>query len=366
MPRALIACDKFKGSLSAIEACQAIARGLPQDWQCDICPIADGGEGFTEAMVQAAAGRWIECESHDALGRSITASYGIIQQQGKTVAVMEMAAASGIWRISREERDIFRSSTFGVGEMLRHATEIMKADEILVGIGGSATNDGGAGMAAALGVKFLDVHGNRLSGQPLDMQKLHTIERDQTFRLPPIRVACDVGNPLCGSQGASHIYGPQKGATAEQVPILDGILKQIAELSGSASLAEQPGAGAAGGLGFGLMAFAGAEMIPGFSLVSEALHLRERIANADLVITGEGSLDEQSLQGKGPFGIALLAKEQQKLCIGFAGYIEARDQLAPHFEYLADIVSLGHTKEYCMTHAAPLLEELVRLWQADR
>jgi glycerate kinase len=366
MPRALIACDKFKGSLSAIEACHAIARGLPHDWECDICPIADGGEGFTDAMVQATAGRWIECESHDALGRSITASYGVIQQQEKTIAVMEMAAASGIWRIAAEDRDVFRSSTFGVGEMLRHAAEVMKADEILVGIGGSATNDGGAGMAIALGVKFLDVHGNRLSGHPLSLQKLHAIEHDETFRLPPIRVACDVNNPLCGSQGASYVYGPQKGATAEQVAILDEILKNIAEISGAASLAQNAGVGAAGGLGFGLMAFAAAEMIPGFSLVSEALHLRERIEKADLVITGEGSLDEQSLQGKGPFGIALLAKERQKPCMGFAGYIEARDQLAPHFACLADIVSLGHPQEYCMSHAAPLLEELVRQWLVTR
>jgi glycerate kinase len=221
-------------------------------------------------------------------------------------------------------------------------------------------------MAAALGVKFLDVHGNLLAGNPLDLQKLHANQRGGTFRLPAIRVASDVSKPLCGSQGASYIYGPQKGATTEQVPILDAILQRIAELSGSAWLAEQPGAGAAGGLGFGLMAFAGAAMRPGFSLVSEAFHLRERIGKADLVFTGEGSLDEQSLHGKGPFGIAVLANEMQKPCIGFAGCIKDRDQLAPHFAFLADIVSLGHTKEYCMSHAATLLEELVRQWLATR
>lgn len=363
MPKALIAVDKFKGSLSALEACECIAKGLGDGWDCEMCPIADGGEGFTEAMIEAAAGEWIECGCDDALGREVTARYGVIQSRGKKVAVMEMAAACGMWRIGNDERDVMQASTFGVGQMMIHATQVAGVNEILIGIGGSATNDGGAGMAEALGVKFFDENTRVIRACPQELQRLARIAMDGVIALPPIRVACDVENPLCGTNGASFVYGPQKGASAKQVSQLDEILRKMADLSGKADCATSPGAGAAGGLGFGLMAFAGAELRSGFSLVADALDLQTRIRSADLIITGEGSLDAQSLNGKGPLGVAQLAKKMGKKCVGFAGRIESRELLAPYFDDLADLISLGHGVEKSMLNAAQYLEEIVSRWK---
>lgn len=368
MPKVLIAVDKFKGSLSALEACECIAKGLgvgvdsESKWDCDICPIADGGEGFTEAMIHAAAGEWVECLCDDALGREVTASYGVIPSGGKKVAVMEMAAASGMWRISPAERDVMRASTVGVGQMIIHATQVAGVHEILIGIGGSATNDGGAGMAEALGVRFFDQNNQVLKGCPQELQRLARIETNGMMALPPIRVACDVENPLFGPNGASHVYGPQKGASAAQVVELDQILRNMAQLSGHSDCATYPGAGAAGGLGFGLMAYTGAELRSGFSLVAEALDLPARIRSADVIITGEGSLDAQSLNGKGPIGVAQLTKKLGKTCIGFAGRIESRERLSPYFDDLSDIVSLGHGVENSMQNAKQYLQRIVSLW----
>ncbi len=359
-PLVLIACDKFKGSLSAIEACSAVQRGLGDAWDTDLCPIADGGEGFVDTVVTAMRGRKIEAPCHDALGREISAEYGIVCREEKTIAVMEMAAASGIWRIAASERDVMHASTYGTGELMRHAIEQERVDQLIIGIGGSATNDGGIGMAAALGVRFLDDAGNVLEANPAALHRLVRIDFSQRIAIPPVLAACDVDNPLCGERGASAIYGPQKGATPAQVSELDALLRKLAELSASPQHAAFPGAGAAGGLGFGLLAFANARLLSGFTMVAETCSLHQRVGQADLVITGEGSLDAQSLSGKGPVGIAKIAQEQGVPCVAVAGVFTQELRASGIFADAIDLVSLGHPLEHTLSHASFLLEENVR------
>jgi len=239
--RVLLACDKFKGSLGADEACEAIRTGLPDGWTTDICPIADGGEGFVDAMLAGSGGERVTAPATDALGRPVEASYGIYRSNdGEVVAVLEMSAASGIWRISAEERQPRLSSTYGTGQLMRHAIEVSGASKLLIGIGGSATNDGGAGMAAALGVRFLDEQGGGLEPIPADLARLHAVDFSQRIALPEIIVACDVDNPLTGPRGASAIFGPQKGATPEDVAFLDAVLSKLATVSNGDTEAATP------------------------------------------------------------------------------------------------------------------------------
>jgi glycerate 2-kinase len=358
-PRALIACDKFKGSLSAADACAAVQRGLGEGWQVDLCPIADGGEGFVDTMIAAMQGVKVTAPSHDALGREISAEYGIVPREGKTIAVIEMAAASGMWRIDSFERDVMRSSTFGTGELMRHAIEQHHVDQIIVGLGGSATNDGGAGMAAALGVRFFDAAGNLVEATPIGLQKLARVDVSQRMPLPPVLAACDVDNPLCGARGASAIYGPQKGASPAQVAVLDDFLQNLAALCAAQDHAIFPGAGAAGGLGFGLMAFANGVLQSGFTMVADICALHARVAAADLVITGEGSLDAQSLSGKGPVGIARIARERGVPCVAVAGVCTEELRASGVFADAIDLVSLGHPLDFTLEHAASLLEQSV-------
>ncbi len=357
IPRAVIACDKFKGSLSASDACAAVARGLGDGWLVDFCPIADGGEGFVATMIAAMQGEIVSAPCHDALGRTIMADYGIVRREGKTIAVIEMAAASGMWRIDAAERDIEGANTYGTGELIRHTIEQHGIDEIILGIGGSATNDGGAGMAAALGVRFFDAAGNVLEPSPRGLRDLSRVDFSQRMELPSMQVACDVDNPLCGERGASAIYGPQKGASPEQVIMLEKFLHYLVRASDAQSLADIPGAGAAGGLGFGLMAFADARLVSGFAMVSEVCALRDRFAAADLVITGEGSLDAQSLAGKGPVGIARLCRELGIPCVAVAGVCS--EGAGNCFDDAIDLISLGLPLEETMRRAAELLESQV-------
>lgn len=360
MPRALIACDKFKGSLSAEQACAAIQRGLGADWDVDFCPIADGGEGFVASMVAALNGTLYQAPCHDALGQPILSDYGIVTTEEKSTVVMEMSAASGMWRLRSEERNPALASTFGTGEMMRHAIEKHQPEKIIIGIGGSATNDAGAGMAAALGVEFQDHSGHLLSPTPENLRQLARIDTSERMTLPQILVACDVDNPLCGPRGASAIYGPQKGASAEDVLWLDALLQRIAELSDGNDHALTPGAGAAGGLGFGLLHFCDAQLMPGFNIVADAIDLRSRVQSADLVITGEGSLDTQSLSGKGPIGIAHMAQQEGKPRIAVAGHISAEVINAAIFFDHCAISNLGHPLEISMSRAAEFLEQMVR------
>ena len=357
--RVVIACDKFKGSLSASEACAAVARGLGDGWLVDFCPIADGGEGFVATMIAAMQGTVVSAPCHDALGRAIMADYGIVRREGKSIAVIEMAAASGMWRIDAAERDIECANTYGTGELIRHAIEQHGVDEIILGIGGSATNDGGAGMAAALGVRFFDAAGNLLEPSPTGLRDVSRVDFSQRIELPPMQVACDVDNPLCGERGASAIYGPQKGASPEQVIVLENFLHNLVRSVDAESLAEIPGAGAAGGLGFGLMAFAGARLVSGFAMVAEVCALRDRFAAADLVITGEGSLDAQSLAGKGPVGIARMCRELGVPCLAVAGACSEELKASECFDDAIDLISLGLPLEESIARAAELLQSQV-------
>lgn len=361
--RVLVACDKFKGSLTAVEACEAIASALLRRWPSvvvDHCPIADGGEGFLEAMSVGMPGRWVECPSHDALGRDIRARYWLAHGDDGPLAVMEMAEASGFWRIAAEERDILRASTMGTGEMMRHAVKAHQAQRIVMGIGGSATNDGGAGMAAALGVRFLDAAGEVLEPVPGVLAELLVCcDMRDRISLPPVTAACDVTNPLLGPRGATPVFGPQKGADEITMPVLESALARIVNACAAADAAAREGAGAAGGLGFGLLQFAGAELVPGFSLVAEVTGMENRVAAADWVITGEGSLDVQSLDGKGPLGVARLARAHRKTICAFCGIADSTVRDSGWFDFIGSLSSSGLPMEVLMRDAAALLEQQV-------
>ena len=355
--RVLIANDKFKGSLSAPEVAQAIKDGLPEATEVDLCPIADGGEGFTATMLAALGGKWVECDTVDALHRPVKARYAITDTG---LAVMEMASASGFELIPAADRDILQSSTYGTGLMIRHAAAQKGVERILIGIGGSATNDGGVGLADALGILLLDSEEEPLSPCPAGLDNLTIIDRTQLIDLPPIDVACDVDNPVLGPNGATAIFGPQKGATAAEQEILETFLAHLIKVTGAQDLADKPGAGAAGGLGFGMMHFLNAELHPGFELVSKALDLPDRIASADLIITGEGSLDAQSLSGKGPVGIARLANDLGKPIIALAGQISPEVRDSGLFEQCGALTDFDLPLETLMSDAASLLTRKVR------
>ena len=355
--RVLIANDKFKGSLTAAEAATAIKNGLPDGTEVDFCPIADGGEGFTSTMMAALGGKVIEVDSVDALHRPVKAHFGLTDDG---LAVMEMASTNGFEQIAADDRDIMRSSTYGTGLLLLEAKRA-GAKRILIGLGGSATNDGGVGMAAALGVDFLDKNEDDLAANPAELvHRLEQVDLDGLATLPPIHVACDVTNPLLGDLGATAIFGPQKGATAEDQVVLERFLTQLRDVLGMADLAKVPGAGAAGGLGFGLLAFGGAELASGFDLVAEATSLADRIVAADLVITGEGALDAQSLGGKGPVGVARLAHTAGKPCWAVAGKINPEIHSAALFEKTYALAETGLPLEDLMNQAGPLLTKGVQ------
>ncbi len=331
--RILVAPDKFKGSLGAGEVGARIAAGLravlPQA-EIEIRPIADGGEGTAEAIRHAHRGEWIECRAHDALGREICAHYAWLP--GSATAVLEMSAAAGLAQIAPNERNPLLASTFGVGEMVRAAVAL-EARRIVVGLGGSATNDGGCGLARALGFRFLDTKEHEIESAAA-LPNLRRIAWPNDLVLPPITAAADVRNPLLGPRGATRTFGRQKGATPEQIEILERALARLANVAARAGrdLRDFPGAGAAGGLGFGLLAFCGAELRPGFEVVAEALDLRREIARADYVITGEGSLDRQTLEGKAPAGVARIARELGKPVYAIVGKTSDDEEVRALFD----------------------------------
>jgi glycerate kinase len=311
-----IAPDSFKGALSAAHVAEVLADGLRAGLpgaRFRLIPMADGGEGTVDAWASATGARRCRARVHDPLGRPILAGYACDDR--RRAAVIEMAAASGLPLLADVERNPLLTSTRGTGELIRHALD-HGARRILVGIGGSATNDGGTGMAAALGVRFLDRNGRVLPPGGGALLRLHRIDDaglDPRLRYTALDVACDVTNPLCGRNGASAVYGPQKGATSAQVRRLDAGLARLAAAVGAArpdlaDLAEAAGAGAAGGLGYGLMAFCGARLGSGVERVAAAVRLDQRLRGCDLVITGEGRLDGQTVNGKTPVGVAAVAR----------------------------------------------------------
>ncbi len=357
--RILLAFDKFKGSLSAKAASDAVARGLRRGGlhaAVEICPIADGGEGFTEAVVTALSGRWREALVHDAQDRGLVARYGLIDQDGMTEAVMEMSAASGLAIVSDRPLDPLRASTRGTGDMMLDAMQ-HGARRILIGIGGSATNDGGCGMAATLGIRFLDASGAEVSELPAELERVVRIEPAPALECEVI-VACDVTNPLLGEQGATRVYGPQKGV--KDIDFFESRLRRLADLVKrdlGCDYRDEPGAGAAGGLGFGLMSFCGARLRCGFDLVADICGLRDRIGRADLVMTGEGRLDAQTLHGKGPAGVADLARAAGKPVVGVGGLVESRRELLAKFDAIWQAKPEDMPVAEALSRAAELLED---------
>ncbi len=323
--RFLIAPDKFKGSLSARLVAENIARGIRDvspDAEIEIAPVADGGEGTAEIIGDALAGEWVGCAAHDALGRAITARYVWIEEGKK--AVMEMSEAAGLRRLSAGERDPVWATTFGVGEMILDARR-RGAREIILGLGGSATNDGGFGMARALGFRFVDSGTDpqqELTDGPRELAQLRHIVASSAAKDIKIIGAVDVKNPLLGARGATHLFAAQKGATAEQVELLERALTRLADVVArdlGCNYRDQSGAGAAGGLGFGLMSFCGAQLRSGFDVVAESIDLTGKISHADFVITGEGCLDAQTKEGKAPAGVAELARKAGKPVYAIVG-----------------------------------------------
>jgi glycerate kinase len=324
----LIAPDSFKDCLSAREVASALSRGIQKiipDATCILVPMADGGEGTVESLVDATRGKRMELKVMDPLMRETLSFYGITGD-GET-AVIEMAAASGIELLKMDERDPWITSTYGTGQLIKNALD-QGVRKILLGIGGSATNDGGAGMAHALGVKFSGKFGPvtvQGGGALSEVEQIHMEELDPRIRLTEIVVACDVSNPLTGPQGASAVYGPQKGADGPMVEKLDRNLLHLAGLIREQlgkEISEIPGAGAAGGLGAGLMAFLDASLMKGFDMIAGVVGLEEKIREADLVITGEGKMDAQTRFGKTPFGVAQMALKHGKPVIGVAGTLD--------------------------------------------
>lgn len=359
--RILLAFDKFKGSLSAKAASEAVARGLRRGGvvgEIEICPIADGGEGFVEGVMIALGGEWIQAPVHDAQGREIIARYGLIQREGGTDAVMEMSAASGLILVSDGPLNPSSASTYGTGEMMRHAQE-RGARRIIIGIGGSATNDGGIGMAAALGFRFMDSSGYEVHDLPADWERVTRIKRPPAW-CGEVIVASDVTNPLLGERGATRVYGPQKGV--KNSASFEARLQSLADMVKrdiGCDHRNEPGAGAAGGLGFGLMSFCGAQLCSGFDLVADITGLRERIAQADIVITGEGKLDAQSLNGKGPVGVAGMARAAGKPVVGIGGLVDAREELLEKFDAIWQAKPEALLVAEAIARAAELLEDCV-------
>ncbi len=323
--RILVAPDKFKGSLSAREAAHAIRRGMSKvltEADFDIVPIADGGEGTAAIFLENLNGAEVHVPSHDALGREITATY--IWFESEKLAVIEMSEASGLWRLQPHELDPMRATTFGTGELMADAMK-RGAQKIYVTLGGSATNDAGVGMAQALGWRFYDATDNEMSPLPGNYAMIHRIEPPGERAKCAISALSDVTNPLLGPNGATQVYGPQKGATPEMLELLETGLTNVANQCRTQlgrDFRDMPGAGATGGLGYGLLTFCDATIEPGFGAVAGLLGLEGRIEQASLVITGEGRLDSQTQQGKGPSEVARLAARHHKPVIAFAGVIE--------------------------------------------
>ncbi len=325
--KVVIAIDSFKGSMTSIQAAEAVKKGILKAYKADIVikPLADGGEGTTEALVEGLGGTYIKTVVTGPMGSNVTAIYGIIEDG--TTAVMEMAEAAGIIYVNRKELNPWKASTTGVGEMILDAIK-RGCKKFIIGIGGSATTEGGIGMLQALGYKFYDINDKLL---PPVFESLGKIERISGKNVPKIlqecqfQIACDVTNPLCGENGAVFVYGPQKGVKQQEKRIMDEIMlhyaKKTVEYIGKDNSSVK-GSGAAGGLGFAFLSFIpNVELKSGISIVLDAIKLEKELADADIVVTGEGRLDAQTAMGKVPVGVAHLAKKYNCKVIAFAGSV---------------------------------------------
>lgn len=322
----VVAPDSFKESMTAKEVCEYIEKGLKavsKNWEIIKIPMADGGEGTLDALIDSTKGKIFYEQTVGPLGDDLTSRFGILGE--KNIAVIEMASTSGLELISPEKRNPYITTTFGTGQLILKALDL-NVEKIILGIGGSATNDGGAGMLQALGAKLLDENNNQIGYGGYELSRLKKIdfsELDERLKKVEILVACDVTNPLTGENGASHIFGKQKGATPEMIKVLDRNLllySKIIEKDLGIKVDDIPGSGAAGGLGAGLLAL-GANLKKGIDIVIEASELEKKIAGANIVITGEGSIDGQTRFGKTPYGVAMAAKKQGIPTIILAGNV---------------------------------------------
>lgn len=379
----LLAPDSLKGSLAASAACAAMERGARRALGSTPCrfttvPLADGGEGTVAALLQGAGGTAKTAIVRGPLGDPVEAQWAVLPD-GR--AIIEMAQASGLTLIPAARRAAGRASSFGTGELIRAALDC-GCRELLVGIGGSATTDGGAGALQALGAQFLDAHGNELAPGGLALQQLNTIDLsglDERLQDAKLRVLCDVSNPLCGPNGAAHIYGPQKGASPTEVEQLDAALQHFARISSTATgrdIQHEPGAGAAGGMGFGLMTFLQAQLRPGIEVVLEATRFAEKLESADFVLTAEGSIDAQTRFGKALAGVASAARRAKNgrgvPVIAFGGTIKLSGDELQQIGITAALPSPDGpmSLEECIARADELLcdaaERAVRLLLLDK
>lgn len=374
------AIDSLKGSLTSLEAGQAIKEGVLKVYpeaQVNVRPLADGGEGTVEALVMGMHGRMERVTVTGPLGKPVEAAYGILDESG--TAIVEMSAAAGITLVSDAERNPMNTTTYGVGEVIRDA--IAKGcRRFIVGIGGSATNDGGIGMLQALGYGILDKNGNQVPYGAKGLKEISAIT--DTYVLPELkdcrfRIACDVTNPLCGEQGASAVYGPQKGATPADILLMDKWLEQFAALAKENFPQANPlqaGTGAAGGLGFAFLTFTNAVLESGIKIILEETKLEEYIKMADIVVTGEGRLDSQTVMGKAPSGVADIAKRYGKPVLAFSGCVtEDATACNEHgidafFPILRGVVSLQEAMEHdnARKNMTATVEQAFRLIRCSR
>lgn len=373
--KVVVAIDSLKGSLTSMEAGNAIKEGiLKADKNAEVIvkPLADGGEGTTEALTEGMGGEMVSAEVMGPLGQTVKAEYGYLPE--KRMAIMEMAAASGIILVPDEDRDPMRATSYGVGEMILDAIQ-RGCRSFIIGIGGSATNDGGIGMLSALGYDFLDEKGNPVALGAKGLSQVACIKADnvkEELKNCSFQIACDVTNPLCGSNGATYIYGPQKGVKEEMKERLDGAMAHYAAaviaFTGK-DCREFEGAGAAGGLGFAFLSFLNTQLQPGIDLVLDAVQLEASMEGADYVVTGEGRLDSQTAMGKGPVGVARLAKRKGAGVIALAGSIAPGAEqcneagIDAYFPILTQIVTLQEAmkKETARMNMQKTAEQVFRL-----
>jgi len=377
--KVVIAIDSLKGSLTSMEAGRAIKEGilnvLPET-EVIVKPLADGGEGTTEALAEGLGGEMVFVDVHGPLETPVNAGYGLIKDTG--TAIMEMAAAAGIIIVGKDKRPL-EATTYGVGEMIRDAIQ-KGCRNFIIGIGGSATNDCGIGMLTALGYEFLDKEGKAVGIDAAALKNVASIKTENA--LPELKecsfkIACDVTNPLCGTNGATYIYGPQKGVTEELKDDLDAALGHFADVTKACigtDFAKCEGAGAAGGLGFSFLSYLNADLQPGIELVLNAVEMEKAMEGADLVFTGEGRLDYQTAMGKAPVGIAKLAKKHGAKVIALAGaVIEGAEKcnengIDAYFPILRKIVTLDEAmdSETAKQNMIKTTEQVIRLIEAVR
>ncbi|QKU57922.1 glycerate kinase [Vibrio cholerae] len=372
--KVVIAPDSFKESLTAKQVCDAIQAGLARVWhdaKFVAIPVADGGEGTVQSLVDATQGRLVEVKVMGPQGKRVEAFYGMLGDN--QTAVIEMAAASGLHHVPVAQRDPKLTTSFGTGELIRHALD-QGVTKLIIGLGGSATNDGGVGMLAALGARFTNADGDpiQLTGGGLrELTHINLQDFDPRLQHCDILVACDVNNPLCGDKGASAVFGPQKGATPEDVQLLDGALRQFGLLTEKVTgkmVLESAGAGAAGGMGAALLAYTQARLRPGIEIVLETVQFAHQVSDADLVITGEGRIDSQTVHGKTPMGVAKVAKRFDVPVLALCGCTGDNYQAVYQcgidavFAAVPRAMSLEDALKESDFNLADLAENVARLW----